>query len=148
PVLPPRRLVLLIDAGVLAMDTIYNQVCVIVTAASALTFVRGFSQPERSLLQSAPSILEARPSHGATGLFRSGPRRRSHSFACRLIQRTNRGGVRSRSGSGPVGRTGPWVCLSPDQNNFPPRRFVRGRCQGRESLKTIAFKPNYEYRPY
>ena len=32
------------------MDTIFNDVCVLVTAASALTLVPGFRQPERSLL--------------------------------------------------------------------------------------------------
>jgi LytS/YehU family sensor histidine kinase len=33
------------------MDTICNDVCVLVTAAFALTLVRGFRQPERSFLQ-------------------------------------------------------------------------------------------------
>jgi two-component system, LytTR family, sensor kinase len=32
------------------MDTIFNDVCVLVTAAFALTLVPGFNQPERSLL--------------------------------------------------------------------------------------------------
>src|ERR1700758_2526049 len=32
------------------MDTIFNEVCVLVTAAFALTLVPGFRQPERSLL--------------------------------------------------------------------------------------------------
>src|ERR1700732_3397198 len=39
-----------IDFGVLAMDTILNEVCVLVTAAFALTLVPGFRRPERSLL--------------------------------------------------------------------------------------------------
>jgi two-component system, LytTR family, sensor kinase len=47
---PPRRLVLTIDSGALAMDTIFNDVCVLVTTAFALTLVPGFRQPERSLL--------------------------------------------------------------------------------------------------
>ena len=42
----------MIDARGLAMDTICNDVCVLVTAAFMLTLVRGFRQPERSLLQS------------------------------------------------------------------------------------------------
>jgi hypothetical protein len=40
----------MIDSGVFAMDTIFNDVCVLVTAAFALTLVPGFRQPERSLL--------------------------------------------------------------------------------------------------
>jgi hypothetical protein len=39
-----------IDFGILAMDTILNEVCVLVTAAFALTLVPGFRRPERSLL--------------------------------------------------------------------------------------------------
>jgi two-component system, LytTR family, sensor kinase len=38
------------DSEVYAMDTIFNDVCVLVTAAFALTLVPGFRQPERSLL--------------------------------------------------------------------------------------------------
>jgi two-component system, LytTR family, sensor kinase len=41
----------MIDARGFAMDTICNDVCVLVTAAFMLTLVRGFRQPERSLLQ-------------------------------------------------------------------------------------------------
>jgi two-component system, LytTR family, sensor kinase len=48
--LSPRRLDLMIDSGVFAMDTIFNDVCVIVTAAFTLTLVPGFRQPERSFL--------------------------------------------------------------------------------------------------
>ena len=40
----------MIDSGIFAMDTILNDVCVLVTAAFALTLVPGFRQPERSLL--------------------------------------------------------------------------------------------------
>src|SRR5258705_1557013 len=40
----------MIDSGVFAMDTIFNDVCVLVTAAFALTLVPGFRPPERSLL--------------------------------------------------------------------------------------------------
>ena len=40
----------MIRAGVFAMDTIYNEVCVLVTAAFVLTLVPSFRQPERSLL--------------------------------------------------------------------------------------------------
>jgi two-component system sensor histidine kinase LytS len=40
----------MIEFGVLAMDTILNEVCVLVTAAFALTLVPGFRRPERSLL--------------------------------------------------------------------------------------------------
>ena len=47
---PPGHLVLAIDSGLFAMDTIFNDVCVLVTAAFALTLVPGFKQPERSLL--------------------------------------------------------------------------------------------------
>jgi two-component system LytT family sensor kinase len=39
-----------IDSGVFAMATILNDVCVLVTAAFALTLVPGFRQPERCLL--------------------------------------------------------------------------------------------------
>jgi hypothetical protein len=38
-----------IDFGILAMDTILNEVCVLVTAAFALTLVPGFRRQERSL---------------------------------------------------------------------------------------------------
>ena len=44
------RLVLTIDSGLFAMDTIFNDVCVLVTAAFALTLVPGFRQPAHSLL--------------------------------------------------------------------------------------------------
>jgi two-component system LytT family sensor kinase len=40
----------MIDSGTFAMDTIFNDVCVLVTAAFALTLVPGFRQPGRSLL--------------------------------------------------------------------------------------------------
>src|SRR5258705_830112 len=40
----------MIDSGVFAMDTIFNDVCVLVTAAFALTLVPGFRSLERSLL--------------------------------------------------------------------------------------------------
>jgi two-component system, LytTR family, sensor kinase len=42
----------MIDARGFAMDTICNDVCVLVTAAFMLTLVRGFRRSERSLLQS------------------------------------------------------------------------------------------------
>src|ERR1700724_4714503 len=38
------------DPSLPAMDTIFNDVCVLVTAAFALTLVPGFRQPQRSLL--------------------------------------------------------------------------------------------------
>jgi hypothetical protein len=38
------------DSGLPAMGIIFDKVCVLVTAAFALTFVPGFTQPERSLL--------------------------------------------------------------------------------------------------
>ena len=44
------RLVLTISSGALAMDSIFNEVCILVTAAFALTLVPGFRRPERSLL--------------------------------------------------------------------------------------------------
>src|ERR1700747_527616 len=47
---PPGHLILMNDSGSYAMDTIFNDVCVLVTAAFALTLVPGFRQPERSLL--------------------------------------------------------------------------------------------------
>ena len=40
----------MIGAGILAMATILNDICVLVTAAFALTLVPGFRRPERSLL--------------------------------------------------------------------------------------------------
>ena len=40
----------MIGSGLLAMNTIFNNVCVLVTAALALTLVPGFRQPARSLL--------------------------------------------------------------------------------------------------
>src|SRR5258708_18333640 len=40
----------MIDAEVFAMDTILNEVCVLVTVAFALTLVPGLQRPERSLL--------------------------------------------------------------------------------------------------
>jgi two-component system LytT family sensor kinase len=46
----PGRLVLTIGSGVFAMDTIFNDVCVLVTAAFSLSLVPGFRQPVRSLL--------------------------------------------------------------------------------------------------
>jgi two-component system, LytTR family, sensor kinase len=47
---PPENLFLTIDSGIFAVDTIFSDVCVLVTAAFALTLVPGFRQPERSLL--------------------------------------------------------------------------------------------------
>src|SRR5262249_25827342 len=41
---------LVIDSGIFAMDSIFNEVCILVTAAFALTLVPGFRRPERSLL--------------------------------------------------------------------------------------------------
>jgi LytS/YehU family sensor histidine kinase len=41
---------LVIDSGIFAMDSIFNEVCILVTAAFALTLVPDFRQPERSLL--------------------------------------------------------------------------------------------------
>src|SRR5258705_9957082 len=41
---------LTIGSGVFAMDTIFNDVCVLVTAAFSLSLVPGFRQPVRSLL--------------------------------------------------------------------------------------------------
>jgi LytS/YehU family sensor histidine kinase len=38
------------NSGAFAMDRIFNDICVLVTAAFALTLVPGFRQPERSLL--------------------------------------------------------------------------------------------------
>jgi hypothetical protein len=46
----PRNPSAVIDFGILAMDTILSEVCVLVTAAFALTLVPGFRRPERSLL--------------------------------------------------------------------------------------------------
>jgi hypothetical protein len=40
----------MIDSEVFAMDTILNEVCVLVTVAFALTLVPGLQRPERSLL--------------------------------------------------------------------------------------------------
>jgi two-component system, LytTR family, sensor kinase len=41
---------LVIDSEIFAMDSIFNEVCILVTAAFALTLVPGFRRPERSLL--------------------------------------------------------------------------------------------------
>jgi two-component system LytT family sensor kinase len=41
---------LVIDSGIFAMDSIFNEVCILVTVAFALTLVPGFRQPELSLL--------------------------------------------------------------------------------------------------
>src|SRR5258705_7347744 len=38
------------DPGLPAVDIIFNEVCILVTAAFALTLVPGFRRPERSLL--------------------------------------------------------------------------------------------------
>jgi len=47
----PREISLqMIDSGFFAMDTIFNEVCVLVTAAFALTLVPGFKKPDGSLL--------------------------------------------------------------------------------------------------
>src|ERR1700730_13065676 len=46
----PRNPSVVIDFGILAMDTILNDVCVLVTAAFSLALVPGFRQPVRSLL--------------------------------------------------------------------------------------------------
>jgi two-component system, LytTR family, sensor kinase len=48
--LPPGYLLSVTDAETSAMDTLFNDVCVLVTAAFALTLVPGFRQPDRSLL--------------------------------------------------------------------------------------------------
>ena len=40
----------MIESGVFAMDGIFNEICVLVTAAFALTLVPGFRRPDRSLL--------------------------------------------------------------------------------------------------
>jgi len=40
----------MIDSGFFAMDSIFNEVCILVTAAFALTLVPSFTQPECSLL--------------------------------------------------------------------------------------------------
>src|SRR4029077_14938620 len=45
-----RMSLLVIDSGIFAMDSIFNEVCILVTAAFALTLVPGFRRPERSLL--------------------------------------------------------------------------------------------------
>jgi len=39
-----------IDSGFFAMDSIFDEVCILVTSALALTLVPGFRRPERSLL--------------------------------------------------------------------------------------------------
>src|SRR6201997_2505734 len=57
----------MIDARGFAMDTICNDVCVLVTAAFMLTLVRGFRQPERSLLQ--PRFPSSRRDQGMALLF-------------------------------------------------------------------------------
>ena len=44
------ELFLVIYSGIFAMDSIFNEVCILVTAAFALTLVPGFRRPERSLL--------------------------------------------------------------------------------------------------
>jgi two-component system sensor histidine kinase LytS len=41
---------LVVDSGIFAMDSIFNEVCILVTAAFALTLVPGFRRLERSLL--------------------------------------------------------------------------------------------------
>src|SRR6201986_4698940 len=41
---------LIIDSGIFAMDSIFNEVCILLTAAFALTLVPGFRRLERSLL--------------------------------------------------------------------------------------------------
>jgi two-component system LytT family sensor kinase len=41
---------LLIDSGIFVVDSIFNEVCILVTAAFALTLVPGFRRPEGSLL--------------------------------------------------------------------------------------------------
>jgi two-component system sensor histidine kinase LytS len=41
-----------VDSGFFAMDSIFNEVCILVTTAFALTLVPGFRKPERSLLSS------------------------------------------------------------------------------------------------
>jgi two-component system, LytTR family, sensor kinase len=46
----PRHPSAVIDFGVLAMDTILNEVCILVTAAFVITLVPGFRRPDRSLL--------------------------------------------------------------------------------------------------
>jgi hypothetical protein len=66
------------DPALLAMDSIFNKVCVLVTAAFVLTFVPGFSQRERSLL--------SRRDQGTApaGLYGPRPRRRNRCFTRRL----------------------------------------------------------------
>src|SRR4029077_2642214 len=44
-----RMSLLVIDSGIFAMDSIFNEVCILVTAAFGLTLVPGFQRPELSL---------------------------------------------------------------------------------------------------
>ena len=97
------------DPALPAMDSVFNEVCILVTAAFALTLVPGFRRPERFF------AVGARSRNGPVGLFGPRPRRRSHCFARRLAQRANRGGMRGRSGGGPlgrIGRQGEWLEMS------------------------------------
>jgi hypothetical protein len=82
------------------MATIFNDVCVLVTAAFALTLVPGFRQPGRSLLSSRDRGT------APAGLPGSRPHRRSHCFARRFAKRTNPGGMHSWSRGRPLGWTG------------------------------------------
>jgi hypothetical protein len=67
------------DPALPAMGIIFNEICVLVTAAFALTLLPGSRQPERSLL--------SRHDQGTALVFFFDPRpgRRSHYFARRLV---------------------------------------------------------------
>jgi hypothetical protein len=82
-----------------AMDIIFNKVCVLVTAAFALTLVPGFRQSERSL-------LSRRDQGTALLVFLVLGLRRSDGVTRRLAKRTNRGGLRGWSGSWSLGGVG------------------------------------------
>ena len=82
------------------MDSLFNDICVLVTAAFVLTFVPGLRLQERAL-------LSMRDRGTALLVFLVlGLGRRSERFAQRLAQRADRGGMRGWFGGGPVGRAG------------------------------------------
>jgi hypothetical protein len=88
------------DPALPAMDTIFNDVCVLVAAAFALTLVPSFRQPKRSFL--------SRRDQGAALLVFTilGLVEEATASHAGVAKRANRGGMRGRSGSGSLGGTG------------------------------------------
>jgi len=88
------------DTRVLTLDSLFSDICVLVTAALALTLMPGLRLQERSLLS-----MRDRGT-GATRILATRVGRRSQRFEQRLAQRADCRRVRGRSGGRSLGRLG------------------------------------------